>query len=92
MPEDEAKCFEQDVVRKHVDCCYMSVTLVCAAKVSARCLAHCKRHMGIDALEITLCLYIPDFLLVNISTAPSFQGVVRIICRYRSGGSRDSLG
>ena len=76
--EDEAKYSEQDIIRKHVDRCCVTVTLSCATK---GVLAHCNSHVGIDALELTSRLHL-DFLLANLSTTFSFQVVVRSICMY----------
>lgn len=70
----------------------MSVTLSCAAKVSAGCLTRCKRQVGIEALELTLTHYLPDFLLIEFSTGSSFPVCVRVICRYRSGDSGQIAG
>jgi hypothetical protein len=42
-------------------------------------------HTGSEALELTLHLYLPDFLVVKLSTTSSFQDLGRVICQYKIG-------
>ncbi|KAN0131222.1 hypothetical protein V8E53_010926 [Lactarius tabidus] len=73
---DKAKYFKkylnQDIIRKYVNRCHISITLAYAEKP----------QVVIEALKLTLTPYLPDFLSVKFSTASSFQVFVKVICRY----------